>query len=175
MSVPPRPGTRCRLGRTSGHLRDGQPWPRFSEQRTRRIPAFSGSSARSRDFCWSAVLSNAWRVRSPGSPATQAHLVWEQPRWYILGVARSSVASDSTVARTIRFPAGLRQKLSTDAERCGRSFEGQVIAVLRRHYGEDVDISPSPAEILALATASMAGMSPTDARLIERRLKASDR
>jgi hypothetical protein len=50
-----------------------------------------------------------------------------------------------------------------------------VIAVLRRHYGEDVDISPSPAEILALATASMADMSPADARLIERRLKASDR
>jgi hypothetical protein len=50
-----------------------------------------------------------------------------------------------------------------------------VIALLRRHYGEDVDISPSPVEILALATASMADISPADARLIERRLKASDR
>ena len=58
---------------------------------------------------------------------------------------------------------------------CGRSFEGQVIAVLRRHYGEDVDIAPSPAEILALATASLANMSAADARLIERRLKAGDR
>ena len=101
--------------------------------------------------------------------------MWKEPGWYILGVARSSAASDSTVARTIRFPAGLRQKLSTDAERCGRSFEGQVIALLRRHYGEDVDISPSPVEILALATASMADIPPADARVIERRLKASDR
>lgn len=81
----------------------------------------------------------------------------------------------STVARTIRFPAGLRQKIAADAERCGRSFEGQVIALLRRHYGEDVDIAPSPAEILALATASMADVAPADARLIERRLKAVER
>jgi hypothetical protein len=98
-----------------------------------------------------------------------------QPIWYIFGLARSSAASDSTVARTIRFSAGLRQKIATDAERCGRSFEGQVIALLRRHYGEDVDISPSPVESLALATASMADISPADARLIERKLKASDR
>ena len=42
-----------------------------------------------------------------------------------------------------------------------------MIALLRRHYGEDVDIAPSPAEILALATASMADISPADARLIE--------
>jgi hypothetical protein len=50
-----------------------------------------------------------------------------------------------------------------------------VIALLRRHYGEDVDIAPTPAEILALATASMADISPADARLIERKLKATDR
>jgi hypothetical protein len=110
-----------------------------------------------------------------GLRAQHAFLAKMQPGWYILGVARSSTASDSTVARTIRFPAGLRQKLAADADRCGRSFEGQVIALLRRHYGEDVDISPSPVEILALATASMADISPADARLIERRLKASDR
>ena len=60
------------------------------------------------------------------------------------------------VARTIRFPAGLREKIAADAERCGRSFDGQVIALLRRHYGEDVDIAPNPAEILALAVASFA-------------------
>jgi hypothetical protein len=107
--------------------------------------------------------------------APHAYLAQRQPGWYILGVARSSTASDSAVARTIRFPAGLRQKLATDAERCGRSFEAQVIALLRRHYGEDVDISPSPMEIVALATASMADISPADARLIERRLKASER
>ena len=72
------------------------------------------------------------------------------------------------VARTIRFPCALRQKFSSDAERCGRSFAGQVIALLRRHYGEDVDIAPSPAAILALATASRADISPLDARAIDR-------
>jgi hypothetical protein len=106
------------------------------------------------------------------SLATDGRLAQMQPIWYILGVARSSA---SAVARTIRFSAGLRHKIASDAERCGRSFEGQVIALLRRHYGEDVDISPSPVEILALATASMADISPADARLIERKLKASDR
>jgi hypothetical protein len=90
-------------------------------------------------------------------------------------VARSGAAAASTVARTIRFSAGLREKIASDAERCGRSFEGQVIALLRRHYGEDVDIAPSPVEILALATASLADISPADVRLIERKLKASDR
>lgn len=62
-----------------------------------------------------------------------------------------------------------------DAERCGRSFEGQVIALLRRHYGEDVDIAPSPAEILALATASLADIPAADVRLIERKLRAGER
>jgi hypothetical protein len=90
-------------------------------------------------------------------------------------VARSNTAAEASVARTIRFSAELRQKLTADAERCGRSFEGQVIALLRRHYGEDVDIAPSPAEILALATASLADISPADARLLDRRLKANDR
>ncbi len=50
-----------------------------------------------------------------------------------------------------------------------------MIALLRRHYGEDVDIAPSPTGILALATASLADISATDVRLIERRLKAGDR
>jgi hypothetical protein len=50
-----------------------------------------------------------------------------------------------------------------------------VIALLRRHYGEDVDIAPNPAEILALAAASMADISTADARLIERKLKANDK
>jgi hypothetical protein len=72
--------------------------------------------------------------------------------------SRSAIAhtQNSTVARTIRFPAGLREKIAADAERCGRSFDGQVIALLRRHYGEDVDIAPNPADILALAVASLA-------------------
>lgn len=50
-----------------------------------------------------------------------------------------------------------------------------MIALLRRHYGEDVDIAPNPVEILALATASMADISAVDARTIERKLKAGDR
>jgi hypothetical protein len=102
-------------------------------------------------------------------------LVVAQPIWYFFGVARPAATSEATVARTIRFSAGLREKIARDAERCGRSFEGQVIALLRRHYGEDVDIAPSPVDLLALATASMANISTADARLIERKLKASDR
>jgi hypothetical protein len=80
-------------------------------------------------------------------------------------------AQDSTVARTIRFPAGLRDKITADAERCGRSFEGQVIALLRRHYGEDVDIAPNPAEILALAAASFAEIPTVELRSLTRRLR----
>jgi len=71
-----------------------------------------------------------------------------------------AVASLPPVARTIRFPEALRAKITVDAERCGRSFEAQVIALLRRHFGEDVDIAPrllSPATILALARASDTG------------------
>lgn len=81
---------------------------------------------------------------------------------------------DSTVARTIRFPVTLRQKITADAERCGRSFDGQVIALLRRHYGEDVDIAPSPAEILALAAASLADVSASDLRSLTRKLQESE-
>lgn len=80
-------------------------------------------------------------------------------------------SQDSLVARTIRFPAEIREKIAADAERCGRSFEGQVIALLRRHYGEDVDIAPQPAEILALAAASLAGVPAADLRSLTRRLE----
>jgi len=88
-------------------------------------------------------------------------------------MSRAAVAhsQDAAIARTIRFPAGLRDKIAADADRCGRSFEGQVIALLRRHYGEDVDIAPSPSEILALATASLADVSAADLRVLTRRLK----
>ena len=78
---------------------------------------------------------------------------------------------ESTIARTIRMPGALRERIQADAERCGRSFEGQVIALLRRHYGEDVDIAPSPTEILALAHASLADVPAADARAIVRKLK----
>ena len=97
------------------------------------------------------------------------------PFWYFSGVTRSALAQDTTVARTIRFPASLRERITSDAERCGRSFEGQVLALLRRHYGEDVDIAPSPNDILALATASLADVPAADARALVRRLKEAER
>lgn len=92
-------------------------------------------------------------------------------------MSRSSLAhaQESTIARTVRFPARLRDKIVADAERCGRSFEGQVIALLRRHYGEDVDIAPSPAEILALAAASLADIPDPDRRLLTRKLGEPER
>jgi len=91
-------------------------------------------------------------------------------------MSRLAVAytQDSTVARTIRFPAALREKIAADADRCGRSFDGQVVALLRRHYGEDVDIAPSPAEILALAAASLADVSAEELRSLTRRLHESE-
>jgi len=90
-------------------------------------------------------------------------------------VNRSGLAHDTSVARTIRFPADLRDRISSDAERCGRSFEGQVIALLRRHYGEDVDIARSPAEILAFAKASLTDIPSADAKVIVRKLKSGER
>jgi hypothetical protein len=86
-------------------------------------------------------------------------------------VSRSSTAQDATVARTIRFPAGLRQRVSSDAERCGRSFEAQVLALLRRHYGEDVDIAPSPDDILGFARASLVDVAAIDGRRLVEKLK----
>jgi hypothetical protein len=82
---------------------------------------------------------------------------------------------DSTIARTIRIPGALRKKIAADAERCGRSFEGQMIALLRRHYGEDVDIAPGPDGILALAVASLAGVPASDRDLLIRKLEERER
>jgi hypothetical protein len=65
-------------------------------------------------------------------------------------------------ARTIRFPLALRDRIAADAERCGRSFEAHVLALLRRHYGEDVDLAPPPETLLALARATLAGLSRSD-------------
>lgn len=90
-------------------------------------------------------------------------------------MARSGLAEETNIARTIRFPASLRERLAADAERCGRSFEGQVLALLRRHYGEDVDIAPAPDQILALASASLADVEPADARALLKRLRESGR
>jgi hypothetical protein len=74
------------------------------------------------------------------------------------------------VARTIRFPRRLRERIAVDAERCGRSFEAQVIAILRRHFGEDVDIAPAPRTIIELAKASLAGVGGAEERLVTARL-----
>lgn len=86
--------------------------------------------------------------------------------------AKRAVGMSAATARTIRFPARLRGRIAADAERCGRSFEAQVLAVLRRHYGESVDIAPTPSLILALAEASLAGMSASDRALVTARLEA---
>jgi hypothetical protein len=86
-------------------------------------------------------------------------------------MARQGPKQSTPVARTVRFPEILRGKIAADAERCGRSFEGQVIALLRRHYGEDVDIAPPPADILALAAASVAGVPETDLADLTRKLR----
>jgi hypothetical protein len=88
---------------------------------------------------------------------------------------RAAAVQDTTIARTIRFPAGLRDKIVADADRCGRSFEGQVIALLRRHYGDNVDIASGPAEILALTSASLADIPASDLRLLTRKLRETER
>jgi len=82
---------------------------------------------------------------------------------------------ESPVARTIRIPVALRKRIAADAERCGRSFEGQVLALLRRHYGEDVDIAPGPAGILALAVASLTDVPAVDRDLLTRKLEERER
>jgi hypothetical protein len=76
--------------------------------------------------------------------------------------------------RTIRFPRRLRERIGVDAERCGRSFDAQVVAVLRRHYGEDVDIAPGSDAVLSLARSSLEGLSPADVRRVTRRLTERD-
>jgi hypothetical protein len=76
--------------------------------------------------------------------------------------ARTSRPRAAQTARTIRFPAPLRQKLLADAERCGRSFEAQVLAILRSHFGEYVDISTPPETVLAALRRSAEGVSDAD-------------
>ena len=50
-----------------------------------------------------------------------------------------------------------------------------MIALLRRHYGEDVDIAPDAADILALASASLADVPTSDIRLLTRKLRETER
>jgi hypothetical protein len=89
----------------------------------------------------------------------------------VMPASKRSAAALGAMARTIRFSPRLRDRISADAERCGRSFEGQVIAILRRHYGEDVDIAPSADAILALAHGSLEGMTSAERRLVTQRLR----
>jgi len=81
----------------------------------------------------------------------------------------------SATARTIRFPERLRAQIAADAERCGRSFEAQALAILRHHYGESVDIAPTPAMVLALARGSLSGVSEGDRAELTRRLRLPGR
>jgi len=75
----------------------------------------------------------------------------------------------ATTARTIRFPQALRRRLALDAERCGRSFEAHVLAILRSHFGENVDLAPAPEEILAALRGSALGISDADWKEVTRR------
>lgn len=88
--------------------------------------------------------------------------------------ARPASPPAARTARTVRFPERLRGRIAADAERCGRSFEAQVLAILRRHYGEDVDIAPTPEAILGLAIGSLAGVREADRRQLTRRLREKD-
>lgn len=50
-----------------------------------------------------------------------------------------------------------------------------MLALLRRHYGEDVDIAPSPSDILGFAAASLADVPTAELRALTRKLKSDDR
>jgi hypothetical protein len=63
----------------------------------------------------------------------------------------------------------LRDRIALDAERCGRSFEQQVLAILRQHFGESVDLAPAPDALLALAQATVLGMSASEQKSISGR------
>lgn len=88
---------------------------------------------------------------------------------------KGSPRAGSNTATTIRFPARLRAQIAAGAERSGRSFEEQVLAILRQHYGESVDIAPAPAVVLALAMGSLEGIPPADRARLTRRLIEPDR
>lgn len=84
-------------------------------------------------------------------------------------------ADSGPIARTIRFPQRLRALLAEDAVRCGRSFEAQVVAILRRHFGEDVDLAPAPETVLSMAIGSLAGIPASDRDRITRRMTERNR
>jgi len=63
---------------------------------------------------------------------------------------------------TIRFSGRLKRWITADSERCGRNFEAQVIAILRKHYGADVNLTPAPEQMLTHARGSSAGLSTAE-------------
>ena len=91
-----------------------------------------------------------------------------------MAVSKAAGRAGQTTARTIRFPKRLRDRIAADAQRCGRSFEAQVLAILRRHFGESVDIAPAPDLVLSLARGSLAGVPEADRRVLTRRLVEKD-
>jgi hypothetical protein len=72
-------------------------------------------------------VANRWPTRSLCAleSASKEAPVRRQALWYFLVVARPKVAGQQSgpVARTIRFPGGLRGRIAADADRCRRSFE----------------------------------------------------
>ena len=92
----------------------------------------------------------------------------------VMAPPRAACNAAAAIAHTIRFPPHLRERIAADAERYGRSFEAHVIAILRRHFGEDVDIAPAPRTIIALAKGSLAGLSRSDQKLVTARLVEND-
>jgi hypothetical protein len=67
----------------------------------------------------------------------------------VMAMSKVAPGAAPATARTIRFPKRLRDRIAADAERCGRSFEAQVLAILRRHFGE----SACPKRIAACSRA----------------------
>jgi len=81
------------------------------------------------------------------------------------------VGRPAEVDADVGLAAALREKIAAEAERCGRSFDGQLIALLRGHYEKDIDIAPNPAEILALAAASLADIPAAELRSLTPKLQ----
>lgn len=82
---------------------------------------------------------------------------------------RSRSPRAAQTARTVRFPEALRRRIAADAERCGRSFEAHVLAILRSHFGEHVDIGAPAATILTALRRSAEGISDADWEEMTRR------
>ena len=81
------------------------------------------------------------------------------PNWTLEEPHRSRI--ERALAWAARMPAA-----ESDVE---------AIASLHRHSGEDVDSAPPPAEILALAAASLANVPAAERRPLTRKLRETER